>query len=154
MTIINSNTKALYASNALQVNNRQMADSMQQLSTGKRINGAKDDADGLAIATRMTADLRGMAMSIKNANDGASLLQTADDSMGQVTSALQRIRELAVQASNDSNGTTDRQSLNKESTALLHEITRVVNVTTFCLQGLGIDCTLEITGVLKNVMYH
>jgi flagellin len=104
---------------------------MERLSSGLRINNAKDDAAGLAISTRMTASIRGMAAAIRNANDGISMTQTAEGSLSAIQDNLQRIRELAVQASNDSNGTTDRQSLNKESTALLDEITRVVNVTTF-----------------------
>jgi len=78
MTVINTNSKAMFAQNALQVNSRSMANAMQQLSTGKRINAAKDDAAGLAIATRMSADLRGMAMAVKNANDGISMTQTAE----------------------------------------------------------------------------
>ena len=105
MTIINSNTKALYASNALQVNNRQMADSMQQLSTGKRINGAKDDSAGLAIASSMTSSIRGMGAAIRNANDGISLAQTAEGSLGKIGDMLQRMRELAVQSANGTNNT-------------------------------------------------
>jgi len=131
MTIINSNTKALYASNALQVNNRQMADSMQQLSTGKRINGAKDDAAGLAIATRMTADLRGMAMSIKNANDGISMMQTAEGALGEVTNMLQRMRELSVQAATGSMTRENRVALQKEMDQLISEIDNVSRTTNF-----------------------
>jgi len=153
MTIINSNTKALYASNALQVNNRQMADSMQQLSTGKRINGAKDDAAGLAIATRMTADLRGMAMSIKNANDGISMMQTAEGALGEVTNMLQRMRELSVQAATGSMTRENRVALQKEMDQLISEIDNVSRTTNFngikLLDGSAKGVAIQ-TGVKEN----
>ncbi len=153
MTIINSNTKALYASNALQVNNRQMADSMQQLSTGKRINGAKDDAAGLAIATRMTADLRGMAMSIKNANDGISMMQTAEGALGEVTNMLQRMRELSVQAATGSMTRENRVALQKEMDQLISEIDNVAKTTNFnsikLLDGSAKGVAIQ-TGVKEN----
>jgi len=94
MTIINTNVKALFAHQALKVNDRSMTDSMNQLSTGKRINSAKDDAAGLAIGTRMTADLRGIAVAIRNANDGISMMQTAEGALGEISNMLQRMREL------------------------------------------------------------
>jgi len=128
---INTNISAIAAQNSLRTSSLNQQTSMERLSSGMRINNAKDDAAGLAISTRMTASIRGMAAAIRNANDGISMTQTAEGSLSAIQDNLQRIRELAVQASNDSNGTTDRQSLNKESTALLDEITRVVNVTTF-----------------------
>ena len=153
MTIINSNTKALYASNALQINNRQMADSMQQLSTGKRINGAKDDAAGLAIATRMTADLRGMAMSIKNANDGISMMQTAEGALGEVTNMLQRMRELSVQAATGSMTRENRVALQKEMDQLISEIDNVSRTTNFngikLLDGTAKGVAIQ-TGVKEN----
>ena len=153
MTVINSNTKALYASNALQINNRQMADSMQQLSTGKRINGAKDDAAGLAIATRMTADLRGMAMSIKNANDGISMMQTAEGALGEVTNMLQRMRELSVQAATGSMTRENRVALQKEMDQLISEIDNVAKTTNFnsikLLDGSAKGVAIQ-TGVKEN----
>jgi len=153
MTIINSNTKALYASNALQVNNRQMANSMQQLSTGKRINGASDDAAGLAIATRMTADLRGMAMSIKNANDGISMMQTAEGALGEVTNMLQRMRELSVQAATGSMTRENRVALQKEMDQLISEIDNVSRTTNFngikLLDGTAKGVAIQ-TGVKEN----
>ncbi len=153
MTIINSNTKALYASNALQINNRQMADSMQQLSTGKRINSAKDDAAGLAIATRMTADLRGMAMSIKNANDGISMMQTAEGALGEVTNMLQRMRELSVQAATGSMTRDNRVALQKEMDQLISEIDNVSRTTNFngikLLDGTAKGVAIQ-TGVKEN----
>jgi len=153
MTIINSNTKALYASNALQINNRQMANSMQQLSTGKRINGASDDAAGLAIATRMTADLRGMAMSIKNANDGISMMQTAEGALGEVTNMLQRMRELSVQAATGSMTRENRVALQKEMDQLISEIDNVSRTTNFngikLLDGTAKGVAIQ-TGVKEN----
>lgn len=94
MTIINTNVKALFAHQSLKVNDRAMTDAMQQLSTGRRINSAKDDAAGLAIGTRMTADLRGIAVAIRNANDGISMMQTAEGALGEISNMLQRMRNL------------------------------------------------------------
>jgi len=131
MAVINTNVNAQYAQNALTVNNRSMANSMQQLSTGKRINGAKDDAAGLAIATRMTADLKGMSMAIKNANDGISMMQTAEGALGEVTNMLQRMRELAVQSSTGSLTASNRTALQKEMDQLVKEIDNVSKTTNF-----------------------
>lgn len=131
MSVINTNVKAQYAQNALSVNNRGMANSMQQLSTGKRINGAKDDAAGLAIATRMTADLKGMTMAIRNANDGISMMQTAEGALGEVTNMLQRMRELAVQSSTGSLTSSNRVALQKEMDQLISEIDNVSKTTNF-----------------------
>jgi flagellin len=104
---------------------------MERLSTGIRINDAKDDAAGLAISTRMTANIRGISAAIRNANDGISLTQTAEGSLTAIGDNLQRIRELAVQASNTGNNTSDRQALNAEATQLVAEIDRVANNSTF-----------------------
>ena len=110
MSTINTNIKALRTQEAMQVNDRSLSAAMAQLSSGKRINSAADDAAGLAISTRMTASIRGMAAAIRNANDGISMTQTAEGSLSAIQDNLQRIRELAVQASNDSNGTTIAES--------------------------------------------
>ncbi|MEW6706703.1 MAG: flagellin, partial [Pseudomonadota bacterium] len=105
--------------------------SMQRLSSGLRVNSAKDDAAGLAIAERMNAQVRGMNVAIRNANDGISLAQTAEGALSKVGDALQRMRELAVQARNATNSTSDKDSLNKEFAQLQSEITRVLGGTTF-----------------------
>jgi flagellin len=97
MSVINTNVKSLVAASALTVNERFLATSMEQLSTGKRINGAKDDAAGMAIASRMTAQIRGLDQAVRNANDGISMLQTADGAMEEVSNMFQRMRELSVQ---------------------------------------------------------
>jgi len=130
-SVINTNVKAQYAQNALSVNNRNMAISMQQLSTGKRINSAKDDAAGLAIASRMTADLKGMTMAIKNANDGISMMQTAEGALGEVTNMLLRMRELSVQSSTGSLTASNRVALQKELDQLIKEIDNVSKTTNF-----------------------
>jgi len=104
---------------------------VQRLSSGLRVNSAKDDAAGLAIANRMTAQARGMNVAIRNANDGISLAQTAEGALGKVTDMLQRMRELAVQAANDTNGSSDRTSLNQEFSQLKAEIDRTFDATKF-----------------------
>jgi flagellin len=129
MTVINTNVKSLVAQNALSVNNRTLSKAMEQLSTGKRINSAADDAAGLAISNKMTAQIRGLNQAVRNANDGISLLQTADGATQEVTNMLQRMRELAVQASNDTYTADDRSALNNEVTALKSEITRIADNT-------------------------
>jgi len=131
MAVVNTNVKAQFAQNSLQVNNRSMANAMQQLSTGKRINAAKDDAAGLAISTRMTADLRGMSMAIKNSNDGISMMQTAEGALGEVTNMLQRMRELAVQSATGSMSSANRKQLQAEFDQLVSEIDNVSKNTNF-----------------------
>ena len=131
MSVINTNVKSLVAADAINSNNNRLSTAMQRLSTGLRVNGAKDDAAGLAIGTRMDAQVRGLNMAIKNANDGVSLLQTAEGAMGEVTSALQRMRELAVQAATDTNTSLDRVSLNNEFKQLQTEIDRIAAKTQF-----------------------
>lgn len=125
MTVINTNVKSLLAQNSLKVNNRSLTTAMEQLSTGKRINGAKDDAAGLAISSRMTSQIRGLNQAVRNANDGISLVQTAEGALIEVTNMLQRMRELAVQSSNDSNSANDRTALNLEFVQLREEIDRI-----------------------------
>jgi len=129
MSVINTNVSALVAQNALTANSRAQSTAMQQLSTGLRINGAKDDAAGLAIASKMTSQIRGLDQAVRNANDGVSMLQTADGAMVAVGDMLQRMREIAVQSSSDTNVQSDRNALNSEFAALKTEINRVGTTT-------------------------
>lgn len=131
MTVVNSNLSALTAQNAQRMANSSLAMSMERLSTGQRINSAKDDAAGLAISQRMTADVRGLAVAIRNANDGMSLAQTAESAMGEVTNMLQRMRELAVQASNGTMTTDNRKALQAEVKQLSGEIDSIGGRTNF-----------------------
>ena len=131
MTVINTNVNSLFAQNALKVNNRALSTAMEQLSTGTRINSAKDDAAGLSIGTTMTAQIRGMNQAVRNANDGISLLQTAEGAMIEQTNMLQRMRELAVQSVNETLDDTQRGYLNDEFTALKSQIDDVANNTTW-----------------------
>ena len=125
MPVINSNISALTAQSALAANSRSQSISMQQLSTGLRINSSKDDAAGMAIAAKMTSQIRGLDQAVRNANDGISLLQTADGSLSAVTDMLQRLREISVQAATDTNIVSDRTALNNEFSQLRNEINRV-----------------------------
>jgi flagellin len=129
MSVINTNVKSLIVQNAIKVNNRLMGTAMEQLSTGKRINSAKDDAAGLAVTENMTAQIRGLNMAVRNANDGISLLQTAEGAMIEQTNMLQRMRELAVQAANGTLSQEQRSYLNLEYNSLLEEINRIGNNT-------------------------
>jgi flagellin len=130
-TSINTNISALAAQGSLRKTGLSQDTAMERLSTGIRINSAKDDAAGLAISTRMTANVRGIAAAVRNANDGISLTQTAEGSLNAISDNLQRIRELAVQSANTGNNTSDRAALNSESKQLIAEIDRVANNTTF-----------------------
>jgi flagellin len=125
MSVINTNVKSIVAQNALTVNNRAMSNAMEQLSTGKRINSAKDDAAGLSIASTMTAQIRGLNQAVRNANDGISLLQTAEGAMVEQTNMMQRMRELAVQSANDTVTADQKGYLDDEYQALLTEINRI-----------------------------
>jgi len=129
MSVINTNVNALISRNAATVNNRALSAAMQQLSTGRRINSAKDDAAGLAVSEIMTAQIRGLNMGVRNANDGISLLQTAEGAMIEQTNMLQRMRELAVQGSNDTITDTQKGYLNTEFTQLRSEIDRIASQT-------------------------
>jgi flagellin len=131
MSVINTNVNALFSQNAMKVNARAQSDAMQQLSTGSRINSAKDDAAGLAIGQNMTAQVRGLNMAIRNANDGINLLQTAEGSMIEQTNMLQRMRELAVQASNGTYSSTQRDYLQTEFDALGSQIDDISADTTW-----------------------
>ena len=129
MAVVNTNVSATTAQNALMKNERAMNTAMERLSTGSRINGAKDDAAGLAISSRMTSQIRGLDMGIRNANDAISMLQTADGAMIEVTNMLQRMRELAIQASNGTTTEDDRNYLNAEYANLISEMERIANNT-------------------------
>jgi flagellin len=128
---INTNIASLNAQRNLNASQTSLATSMQRLSSGLRVNSAKDDAAGLAIAERMNAQVRGMNVAVRNANDGISLAQTAEGALSKVGDSLQRMRELAVQARNSTNSNDDKDSLNKEFRELQSEISRVLGGTTF-----------------------
>jgi flagellin len=131
MSVINTNISSLTAQRNLMSSQASLSTSMQRLSSGLRINSAKDDAAGLAISERMTAQIRGSNQAARNANDGISLAQTAEGDLGQIGNNLQRIRELAVQSANASNSASDRASLNNEATQLVSEIDRVASSSSF-----------------------
>jgi len=131
MTVINSNVNALFSQNAMKVNNRNLTNAMEQLSTGQRINSAKDDAAGLAITNTMTSNIRGLAQAVRNANDGVSMLQTAEGAMIEQTNMLQRMRELAVQASTASYNSTQIGYLDTEFQALDTQINNIAAQTTW-----------------------
>lgn len=124
-SVINTNVSSLLSQNSLSKNSSTLSNAMERLSTGIRINSAKDDAAGLAIATRMTSEVRGLQVAVRNANDGISVAQTAEGSLGEITNILQRIRELAVQSANASNNDTDRSFLDTESQQLIAETNRI-----------------------------
>jgi flagellin len=129
MSVINTNVKSMIAQNAMTVNNRSLGKAMEQLSTGKRINSAADDAAGLAIGNRMTAQIKALDQSVRNANDGISMMQTAEGATKEITSMLQRMRELSVQAANDSYSAGDRTAIAGEMTQLTSEVTRIASNT-------------------------
>lgn len=129
--VVNTNIGSLNAQRSLAESSRELSTAMERLSSGKKINSAADDAAGFAIAERMTAQVRGLNMATKNANDGLAMLSTIENATNDVTDMLQRIRELAVQASNDTNSGTDREYLQKEVDSLLNEINRVASQTVY-----------------------
>ena len=131
MTVLNTNISAVAAQNSLRTSGLGQTTAMERLSSGIRINSAKDDAAGLAITTRMTANIRGLAAAIRNANDGISLTQTAEGSLASIGDNLQRIRELAVQSANSTNNATDRAALHAEASQLVSEIDRIAANATF-----------------------
>ncbi len=131
MTVINSNIKSLVAQQALSANNKALTKAMEQLSTGKRINSAADDAAGIAIASKMTAQIKGLNVAVRNVNDAISLAQTMEGALDEVTNMVQRIRELGLQAANGTYSTSDRAALNAEYDALTSEIARVADKTTW-----------------------
>ena len=131
MSVINTNTISLNAQRNLQSNSASLATTIQRLSSGLRINSARDDAAGLAISERFTTQIRGLNVAVRNANDGVSLAQTAEGALGEVGTNLQRIRELAVQSANATNSQSDRDALNAEVTQLVDEIDRVAKQAEF-----------------------
>lgn len=131
MTVINTNVAATITANALTKNERAMATAMERLSTGQRINNAGDDAAGLAISSRMTTYIKGLDMAVRNANDAISLVQTADGALIEITNMLQRMRELAVQASSGVTTVTDNGYLQLEMDQLINEIDAIADNTKF-----------------------
>lgn len=131
MTVINSNTNALLAQRSLAQAERGATEAMEQLSSGRRINSASDDAAGLAISKQMTALISGMEQAVRNANDGISLVQTAEGALGQMSDIVQRMRELAVQAATETNSAEDRGYLDTEFQQLRAELDRIVDMTEF-----------------------
>ena len=131
-----TNTGALMAQAAASSVNKEMEISMERLATGKRINGASDDAAGVAIASRLTAEIKGTNQAIRNAMDAQAMIDTAEGALSEVVNIMQRMRELAVQASNDTNNTADRTNLNTEYTSMATELTRITSSTTWAGQTL------------------
>ncbi|WOE74762.1 flagellin [Alterisphingorhabdus coralli] len=131
MTVIATNVSAMRATNASARADMGLQKAIERLSSGQRINNASDDAAGLAVSTRMTSEIRGLNMAARNANDGISLAQTAEGGMGEITSMLQRMRELAVQSANGTLSAGDRANLQAEVTALVAQINDVANRTSF-----------------------
>ena len=131
MAVVNTNINALFAQSALKANSRDLNSAIQQLSSGSRINSAKDDAAGLAIANTMTSQIRGLSQAVRNANDGISMLQTAEGAMSEQSNILQRMRELAVQASTSTNSTDQRGYLDTEFSALQDQLTSIASNTTW-----------------------
>ncbi len=144
MTVVNTNIAAMRAQEGSRMALLSLQSAMDKLSSGKRINSAADDASGLAVATRMTADLKGYAVAIRNANDGVSLAQTAEGGMGEVTNILQRMRELAVQSSNGTISDTDRKSIQSELTQLVSQVDNIAKATSF--NGISL-----LDGTAKNI---
>ena len=131
MPVINTNVNSLITQNAITRNDKSLSSTMTQLSTGKRINSAADDAAGLAIATKMTSQIRGLNMATRHANDAISLIQTAEGATEAVTGMLQRMRELAVQSATDTYSSGDRALMQKEFSQLREEISRTATLTDF-----------------------
>ena len=131
MTIINTNTGAIQAQASMQKANTEFSTAMTRLSSGMRINAAKDDAAGMAIAEKMTSQVMGLNQAVRNATDGKNLIDTTEGAHGEVSNMLQRLRELAVQSANDTNTSSDRGKITAESKALISEINRVAETTTF-----------------------
>jgi flagellin len=131
MSVINTNVSAMYSQNAMKTNARHMSTAMEQLSTGTRVNSAKDDAAGLAIGQNMTSQIRGLNMAVRNLNDGINMMQTAEGAMIEQSNMLQRMRELAVQSMNGTYSSVQRGYLNTEFQALLSQIDDISTDTTW-----------------------
>ena len=136
MTVINTNSSAMIARDAIQRNDRAMSTAMERLSTGLRINSAKDDAAGLAISDKMGAQISGLNMAVRNANDAISFLQTAEGATNEISNMLGRMRELAVQAASGTYTSTDRAALDLEFGALMDEVTRSDRLLKFAVEQL------------------
>lgn len=149
MGVINTNIAALKSTNASAQADKMLASSMERLSTGKRINGAKDDAAGLAISTTMTSDIRAMNQGVRNANDGIALAQTAEGALDEVTNMLQRVRELAVQSKTGTYSVTDRGYMDAEVDQLQAQIDDVLTNTTF--NGVALFSKTAGTDVTVNI---
>ena len=150
MTVINTNTAASVTANALTKNERAMSQAMERLSTGQRINSASDDAAGLAIASRMTSQVNGLDMAIRNANDAISMVQTADGAMTEITNMMQRMRELAVQAASGTMTANDLAALDTEYSQLSAEIQRISENT----EWNGISLLDDTAGTTGAVDFH
>ena len=148
MNVINTNIGAMKATNSANAASKMLGTAMERLSTGKRINSAKDDAAGLAIATTMTSQVKGMNQGIRNANDGISMAQTAEGALSEVTNMLQRVRELSVQAASETYSADDRTNLQTEIDALQTQMTNVLTNTEFNGNKL-FDGTAGTAGVVK-----
>ncbi|HEX7751766.1 MAG TPA: flagellin [Novosphingobium sp.] len=131
MSVINTNISAMKAQNASTQASKALGTAMERLSTGKRINSAKDDAAGLAIASGMTSEIRGMSQAVRNANDGISFAQTAEGALNEVGNMLQRVRELAIQSKSGTYSATDRTNLDTEATQLQAQVTDILTNTKF-----------------------
>jgi flagellin len=151
MSVINTNMKSLITQNNLTVNNRALSSAMEKLSTGKRINTAGDDAAGLAISNKMTAQIRGLNQSVRNANDGISMIQTAEGALTEVTNMLQRMRELAVQSANDTNTSSDRFALDLEYQQLGREISRIATNTQWNAMNILNNTEVGVAGTSSDV---
>ncbi len=151
MSVINTNFKSLITQNNLTVNNRNLSEAMEKLSTGKRINSASDDAAGLAISNKMTAQIRGLNQSVRNANDGISMIQTAEGALTEVTNMLQRMRELAVQSATDTNTSSDRFALNLEYQQLGREISRIATNTQWNAMNILNNTEVGVKGTSADV---
>lgn len=141
MTVIGTNTAAMRSANASSSASKMLSTAMERLSTGKRINSAKDDAAGLAIASSMTAQIRGMTQGVRNANDGISMAQTAEGALGEVSNMVQRMRELTVQALNGTNDTDAKTNIKSEMDQLSTQITDTLANTKFNGQALFVGTT-------------
>jgi len=151
MSVINTNVSALYSQNAMKTNARAMNTAMEQLSTGTRINAAKDDAAGLAIGQTLTSQIRGLNQAVRNANDGINMMQTAEGAMVEQSNMLQRMRELAVQSANATYSSAQRTYINTEFSALTSQISSIASQTTWnTKQVIGADATSFVFQVGQN----
>ena len=154
MSVINTNVNSLNAQNALSVNRRIMTSTMDQLSTGRRVTSSKDDAAGVAVINTMTSQIRGLNQAVRNANDGISMLQTADGAMIEQTNMLQRMRELAVQSASDTVTTSQKGYLDVEYQKLLSEIDRIGGMTQWNDTKILDGTTAAASGVAGTYVFH